>query len=104
MIIANSCIILVHNYLNVSFFIPADDDNARDMYEIHFADNSLTNITYMGSFYYLTYLDVSSNHISYIEEAAFRDLRYLEKLNLESNRITIITEEHFKGLTSLKVL
>jgi Leucine-rich repeat (LRR) protein len=49
-------------------------------------------------------LDLSGNHIEYLEEYVFEELNDLEELSMESNQMTEIMPNSFFGLNKLKYL
>lgn len=48
--------------------------------------------------------DLSSNHLSRLEESSFAGLSLLEALHLGSNRVSFIADGAFRGLSNLQVL
>lgn len=63
----------------------------------------LNAFTFQGLHNCLKYLDLSSNHLSEIDEA-FLQLTNLEQLNLRSNRLCNLTINTFLGLVKLQYL
>lgn len=48
--------------------------------------------------------DLSGNHLTRLEETAFKGLDFLESLNLGENSISHLGEGVFSGLSSLRTL
>ena len=69
--------------------------------EIHYRNNKVFNITHMGRFYNLKYIDLSHNFVEIIVDDAFDNQWYLTRLNLAYNKLSTLRQEQFTGLTSL---
>lgn len=52
----------------------------------------------------LSHSDLSSNHLSRLEESSFVGLSLLDELHVGNNRVSFIADGAFRGLSSLQML
>ena len=89
------------SFQNLSSF-PNIPDQSRSLI-LSGTNLTLTNDS-LVNFFYLVYLDLSSNNIKELLPFTFRNQVNILELNLENNRISYIKGHTFNGLSSLKYL
>lgn len=52
----------------------------------------------------LSYSNLSSNHLSRLEESSFVGLSLLDELHIGNNRVSFIADGAFRGLSNLQML
>ncbi|KAG6442372.1 hypothetical protein O3G_MSEX002279 [Manduca sexta] len=95
---------LDHNVLRL---LPRDvfKNTIIEHLDLGYNDISLFPVTALSQIgFTLRYLDLSNNHIEYLDSNIFRNTQFLSSLNLASNLLTVLPDNTFSSLGGLRKL
>lgn len=77
------------------------DDMSKDYFVVFFY---YQGFLFSCCFCCLSYSNLSSNHLSRLEESSFVGLSLLDELHIGNNRVSFIADGAFRGLSNLQML